>query len=196
MAVLNRVRCFRGARLVTNMTNGEAFTLGTKWIGVYCLAGAVGGLFEIFPLRATPESLLVFEWSGASSLIHPAGFLTMGIYLLKDGSHLRKFAFHDNSRPIENSQDFFDVAVRLFGLYLIVGIIPDCLWILANVLTVLRADAVLSVDDQIEAIQSNAASSLATLLLGVFCLLWIDKFIGLIFRPQKRPGMTIIRRGK
>jgi hypothetical protein len=167
------------------MTNGEVFSLGTKWIGVYCLAGVTGGLFVIFPLTATPNSFLVFEWSGALSLIHPAVFLTMGIYLLKDGSYLRKLALHDNDGRIKNSQDFFDIAVRLFGLYQIVGIIPDCLWILANVLIVLRAEPILSVRKEMEAIQSNAVSSLATLLLGVSCLLWIGRFTGLIFRPQK-----------
>ena len=174
---------------MTNMTNGEAFTLGTKWIGVYCLTGAVGGLFEVFPLKATRESLLYFQWSGWLSLVGPVVFLTMGIYLLKGDFYLRNSALNDNdSRSVENSQGFFDVFTKLIGLYLIAGVIPTCLWILGNVLMVLRSDPFMSVENELDAIRSNTVSCLATLLLGAFCLLWIGRFIGLIFRPRNGVG--------
>src|SRR5215470_7204646 len=112
------------------MTIRDAFTLGSKWIGVYCLAGAVGDLFKIFSLTATYDSRLIFEWSGWLSLVRPTAFLTMGIYLLRNDFYLRQFALHESDdRSIENSQDFFEISVRLFGLYLIARVIPTCLWI-------------------------------------------------------------------
>src|ERR671915_2427220 len=117
------------------MSTRDFFTVGSEWIGLYCLAMAVGELFRAFPLpfayipqlRQSPPVFQVAHWL---SFLSPIGFLTIGIYLIRDGSYIRKFAFHGNvENTINGSKDFFDVGIKLYGLYLIARTIPSCVWL-------------------------------------------------------------------
>jgi hypothetical protein len=170
------------------MSIREFFTLGSKWIGIYCLALAVGELFKAFPLTFTympqlRQSSPVFQVSHWRLFISPIGFLTIGIYLIRGGSYIRDFALHGNSEnPVKDSKEFFNTSIKLYGLYLIAGTIPICIWLIANVLIVLRAAPYLSVDSELEGIQSNLLPVLATLGLGIYCLIGSNKVTGLVFR--------------
>ncbi len=96
-------------------------------------------------------------------------------------THLQ-FAFHgDGETTIKDSKDFFDVAIKLYGLYLVAGAIPSCIWLIANVLIVLRAPPYLSVDDELEGIQSYLLPVLTTLGLGTCCLILSSRLTGLAF---------------
>jgi hypothetical protein len=169
------------------MSIRDFFTLGSKWIGVYCLALAVGELFKAFPLTFTyvpqlRQSPPVFQASHWLSFLSPIGVLTTGVYLIRDGSHICDFAFHgDGETTIKDSKDFFDVAIKLYGLYLVAGAIPSCIWLLANVLIVLRAAPYLSVDNELEGIQSYLLPVLTTLGLGTCCLILSSRLTGLAF---------------
>jgi hypothetical protein len=174
------------------MSAGNFFTLGTKWIGVYCLAQAAGELFDIFSLTFAdiPElrrSLPRFQWSHWLSILGPAAFLTIGIYLIRGGSYVRKFALRsDAERIIRDSKDFFDVAIKLYGVYFVAGSVPSCVWVLANVLIVLRSAPYLSVSNEMEAIRSYLPPVLTTIGLGMCCLIWSSRFTGLAFRRSRR----------
>ena len=173
------------------MSLRDFFTLGSKWIGIYCLALAAGELFKAFPLTFTyipqlRQSPPVFQVSHWLSFLSPMGFLMIGIYLIRGGSYIRDFAFHgDGENTIEDSKDFFDVAIKLYGLYLIAEVIPSCIWLLANVLIVLRAAPYLSVDNAMEGIQSYLLSALTTLVLGMCCFTLSNRLTGLAFRRRE-----------
>jgi hypothetical protein len=175
------------------MSTRDFFNLGSKWIGIYCLALAVGELFKAFPLtftyipqlRQSPPGFQVSHWL---SFIGPVGFLTIGIYLIRGGLYIRKFVCHDGEKIIKDSKDFFDVGIKLYGLYLIAGIIPSCIWLIGNVLIVLRAPPYLSVDDELEGIQSYLLPVLTTLGLGMCCFILSSRLTGLAFR---RPESSV-----
>lgn len=173
------------------MSIRDFFTLGSKWIGIYCFALAIDELFKAFPLTVTyvpqlRQSVPLFKLSHWVSFVVPAGFLTVGIYLIRDGSYIRKFAFHgDVENTMKDTKDFFDVAIKLYGLYLIAGAIPSCIWLFANVLIVLRAPPYWSVENELEGIQSYALPVLTTIGLGMCCLIWKSKLTGLAFRRAK-----------
>ncbi len=175
------------------MSIRDFFTLGSKWIGIYCLALAVGELFKAFPLTFTyvpqlRQSPPIFQVSHWLSFLSPI-VLTIGIYLIRSGSYIGDFAFHgDGENTIKDSKDFFDVAIKLYGLYLIAAAIPSCIWLLANVLIVLRAAPYLSVDNEVEGIQSYLLSVLTTLGLGMCCFMLSNRLTGLAFRRRETSG--------
>ncbi len=158
-------------------------------------AMAVGELFKAFPLTFTyipqlRQSPPLFQVSHWLSFLSPVGFLTIGIYLIRDGSYIRKFAFHgDVENTIKSSKDFFDVGIKLYGLYLIARTIPSCVWLLANILIVLRAAPYMSVDNELEGIQAYLLPVLTALGLGTFFLIWSSRLTGLTFRQFQSSTM-------
>jgi len=156
------------------MSIRDFFYFGEQMDWVYCLALAVGELFKAFPLnihlRSAASTIAASFPSVALAIIPKSiGVLTTGVYLIRDGSHICDFAFHgDGETTIKDSKDFFDVAIKLYGLYLVAGAIPSCIWLIANVLIVLRAAPYLSVDDELEGIQSYLLPVLTT--LGLECV--------------------------
>jgi hypothetical protein len=176
------------------MSIRDFFTLGSKWIGIYCFALAVGELFKAFPLTFTyipqlRQSPPVFQVSHWLSFLSPIGFLTIGIYLIRGGSYICDFAFHDDGEnTIKDSRDFLDVGIKLYGLYLIARAIPSCIWLFANVLIVLRAAPYLSIDNELEGIQSYLLPVLTTLGLGICCFILSSRVTGLAFR---RPESSV-----
>ena len=170
------------------MSTRDFFTLGSKWIGVYCLALAVGELFKAFPLTFTyipqlRQSPPVFQVAHWLSFLTPMGFLTIGIYLIRSGSYVCEFVFRgDGDNAIKDSKDFFDVGIKLYGLYLIAQAIPGCIWLFGNVLIVLRSPPYLSVDDELKGIQSYLVLVLTTLGLGMCCFILSSRVTGLAFR--------------
>ncbi|TMA88217.1 MAG: hypothetical protein E6J74_27835 [Deltaproteobacteria bacterium] len=174
------------------MSKNESFTLGLKWIGVYCLALAVGELFEFFPitfnyapqlLRAVP-GFKVSEWM---SLMGPVGFSVIGAYLIRDGSYIQTIAFrHDNRFDVSGPRAFLDLGLKLYGVYVIAGSLPSFLWIAANVLIVLRAAPYLSVENELEGIRSYLLPVLSTIGLGICCFAYSRKLSGVAFRVPER----------
>jgi len=170
------------------MSRKDLFILGSKWIGVYCLALAIGELFKAFPLTFTyvprlRQSVPLFTLSNWLSFIGPVGYLTIGTYLISGGSYIRDFWFHgDDENSTKNSKDFFDVGIKLYGLYLIAVSIPGCIWLVANALIALSAPPYLSIEDELEGLRSYLPSVLASLGLGMCCLVWSGRVAGLAFR--------------
>jgi len=104
------------------------------------------------------------------------GFLTVEIFLIRHGSYILKFAFQgDLESTIEDSKDFFDAAIKLYGLYLIAGTIPVCVWLLANALIALGAPPYMSVDDELDRIKSYLLSVLTTPGLGMCGVFWSSR---------------------
>jgi len=173
------------------MSREEFYSLGSRLIGIYCIASTIQELFRAFPLTFTyvpqlRQSVPLFTFSHWLSFVGPIGFLTVGIYLIRDGSYIHKFAFHDEvENSIRDSRDFFDVGIKLYGLYLTAGILPSCIWLLANILIVLRAAPYLSVENELESIQSNVLPVLTTLGFGTCGLVCSGILTKLVFRRHQ-----------
>jgi hypothetical protein len=170
------------------MSKNDLFTLGLKWIGVYCLVLAAGELFEMFPIAFIYASHLRkalpgFEFSHWLSAIGPIGFLTIGIYLMRGGTYIQNLVFHRNGQDmIGDSRSIVDVGIKLFGIFLIAASVPGCVWVCANVLIVLRAAPYLSVEDELERIRLYLVPVLSSTGLGICCVVWGSTLAGLAFR--------------
>ena len=174
------------------MSRNELFTLGLKWIGVYCLAAAVGELFELFPitfnyaphLRRSVPGFKMSEWI---SLIGPVGFLIIGAYLIRDGSYIRNRAFQqDNWINVASPRAFLDSGLKLYGVYVIAGSLPGFFWIAANALIVLRAAPYLSMENEVEGIRSYLLPVLSAIGLGICCFAYSRNLSGIAFRVAER----------
>ncbi len=111
------------------MNQRDYFELGSKLIGLYCLVIALplfpGSVFYLFsdPRYAgeKDKDLLL----AAVSILTPLILAALGIYLLKKGALIHKMAFPASRDDVHPSlAASFNVAVKLYGVYMIVRSLP------------------------------------------------------------------------
>lgn len=170
------------------MSKKDSLTLGSKLIGLYCLALGIAAWFKVFPaefIRAgqLAQTDAIFRVSQWTSLISPVVLMFLGLYLIKDGSYVRDFAFRcDDEAPIEDPRDFFALGVQLYGAYLIVSWISTCLWIIFHLVMVLFASSYSSTETELDGIKTFFLPCLSAIALGICCVFWGKSFTRLAFR--------------
>jgi len=106
--------------------------------------------------------------------------MLLGLYLIKDGSYVHEFVLREeDATDSMDSKGFFEMAIRLYGAYLIVRSISSCLEIIVNLVVILSAAPY--VDLELEPIRSKAVPVSSTIALGMYCLLRGKSFIRLAF---------------
>jgi len=80
-----------------------------------------------------------------------------------------------------DSKGFFEMAIKLYGAYLIVRSISSCLDVIVNLVVILSAAPYVSTDLESEAIRSKVVPVSSTIALGMYCLLRGKSFIRLAF---------------
>ena len=156
------------------MTKKQSFAVGLKWVGVYSLALAIEVLFDFSStefvrtgnLAQTDGIFRIAQWF---SLLGPIALSVVALYLIKDGSYVQTLLFRDEADEVMDLPTFFRMAVKLYGIYLVVSSIPNCLGTISNALTVMYAPPYLSTSLELDAVRSDGASMLATVALGLWC---------------------------
>ena len=170
------------------MTNKDFYTLGIKLIGLYCLALAIRDWFKRFstallyssPLVQTDVTFIVSHWL---NLIIPAVLMLLGLYLIKDGAFVLNIVFrsNDDDTDLMCSKNFFATGIKLYGVFLIVDSISDCLGIVVNSIIGVFAPSNLSTEIVLDALQSALLPSLSAISLGSFCCVKANWFTRLGF---------------
>jgi len=158
------------------MTEKQIFTVGLKWVGVYSLSLAIEVLFDYsYPefirsanLAQTDAIFRVSQWF---SLLQPLASLVAGLLLIKHRLSLEDALYCDHGNEHLDFKGFFQVVVKLYGTYLIVISIPECVGIISNSIMVGYAPGYLSTSVESNAIRSEGVSVLATLAIGMWCIL-------------------------
>jgi hypothetical protein len=158
------------------MTKKQYFTLGLKWIGIYGFAQALDVLFgyssgDFVRARNLAQTDGIFRVSQWFSLLEPGGLLVLALYLIKDGSYVQELAWYGEPDESMDPKSFFEVTIKLYGAYLLVDAIPNCLGLISNLTTVIFAPSYLSTSTESANIKSSGISNLVTLILGFWCIL-------------------------
>jgi hypothetical protein len=154
----------------------QIFTLGLKWLGIYCLALAIENLFgfssgEFVRTRELAQTDGFFRLSQWLSLTGPVALSVLAFYLIKDGTYVREWVCRDEPDELMNLNGVFGVTVQLYGAYLVVNSIPNCFGLIPNVITVLFAPSYLSTSSESEIIRSTGISTIVTVSIGLCCVL-------------------------
>jgi hypothetical protein len=157
------------------MTEKQFFTVGLKWVGVYSLSLALEVFFDSsFPefirsanLAQTDAIFRVSQWF---SLLQPLASVVAGLFLIKHRLSLEDALYFDDGNKHLDFKGFFEVVVKLYGTYLVVSSIPECIAIISNSIMVLYAPRYLSTSVESNAIRSQGVSVLATLAIGMWCI--------------------------
>jgi len=103
-------------------------------------------------------------------VVYPIVLLSIGIYLLKSGEALIRFAFRDwNEQNEEGIGQLFSLFMKLAGLVLLIYSIPTAFQLLSNVLFISSAK-VIGTNNQMNYIVQHLVSTVINLLLGLYLL--------------------------
>src|SRR5262245_26726089 len=119
------------------MNQRQYFDLGRKLIGLYFLVWAVAEL-----LGDLDSTILAIGGSRAISGLRRLFYAVtsvarilvaiIGLYMIRSRSLIRWFAFREeDNAPTTRTADYFTVGVKLYGIILVVGTIPDFLRVLS-----------------------------------------------------------------
>ena len=169
------------------MTQKQLFEVGLKLVGVYSLSLAIDVLFdfsstEFVRARTLAQTDDVFRIAQWFSLSAPIALSFVALYLIKESSYVHSWLFHDEADESMDVPNFSRVVVKLYGIYLVVNSIPNCLGTISNALTVMYAPGYLSTSLELDAIRSYGPSTLVTVVLGFWCGLKEKSLIWLAFR--------------
>src|SRR5262245_3559250 len=170
------------------MSQREFFTLGIKLIGLYFLAVGIEEWFKrssaalgyLSPLIQTDESFILSQWV---SLLIPILLVTSALYLIRDGSHLRDFAFReDHEADLGHPTSLFATGVNLYGVFVIVSSVSGCLGIVVNLMIMLFAPSYWDTKILLDGIKSDLLPTLSAISLGFCCCAKASWFTRLSFR--------------
>jgi hypothetical protein len=172
----------------------DYFVLGSKLFGVWCLFQGIVGLVAaiptfIFPDNLGPEMHRIYFATAVVGRIIPVLFIASGIYLLRGGGRLYKFAYPGEEEQGTDLEWKFTVFVKMLGIYLLVLYTPDLLRTLSAYFVYLNAPPYFDMFQQRQFTYTNAASSIGGVLLGIYLLRSGRWFIRMGLKAiQKKPN--------
>jgi hypothetical protein len=153
----------------------DYFILGSKLFGIWCLLQGFIGLFAAIPTfmpppKLAPEMDRLYTATALVGRVIPVLFIAAGIYLLRGGSHLYKFAYPGDAEEGTDLQSKFVLFVKMLGIYLLVVYIPDLLRTASAFFVYLNAPPYFDLFRESQFTYLNAASSIGGVLLGIYLL--------------------------
>jgi len=152
------------------------FILGVKLIGVYCLALAIEFIFYVVPWEFIgaehfSESAPVYKLSRWILLLNPVLLTVLGRYLVVDGRYIHDLVLaHNGEFTIGNAEGLFYLALALYGVLVLAGIIPLTVVVVSKIVIVVFTASYIETEIEMDGIKSELLPTLATIGLGLICL--------------------------
>jgi hypothetical protein len=127
----------------------------------------------------------IFLATAIVARIIPILFIVAGIYLLRGGSRLYRFAY-PNETEEDDLEWKFTVFVKMLGIYLLVVYIPDLLRTASAYFVYLNAPPFYDLFREKQFTYLNAASSVGGVLLGIYLLRSGKVFIRMALKGIRR----------
>jgi hypothetical protein len=173
----------------------EYFILGSKLFGVWCLFEGIVRLVGEIPTFISPHTVQTelgraYFATVVVSRIMVVLFIASGIYLLRGGGRLYRFAYPREEEQGTDLEWKFTVLVKMLGIYLLVLYIPDLLASIAVFFVYQNVPRYFTeLLQQRQLAFGKAASSISGVLLGIYLLRSGRWFISLGLEPvQKKPN--------
>jgi len=167
------------------------FVLGSKLIGLYCLVLALIYAVPIIPFFFFKTNYQQ-DVAGYYNIIYLAFFLTpmflagLGLYLIRDGGFVHDLAFPAKSAISKiDMEHLFTLGIKLYGVFLAAGSIPNLLKLLANYIFVsnLPYDFSGTVADNM-GFKRDFLPELVSIILGIYFVLRGETITRLAFWKQ------------
>ncbi|MFQ5874109.1 MAG: hypothetical protein ACE5JL_09945 [Dehalococcoidia bacterium] len=159
------------------MDQREWFILGSKLVGVYCLALAVPTIIThtsgVFIPANLPEDMAQSYRIYAFLLIlTPLLLALFGFYLIKSGAILHELAYPGGRSRELDAEGLFTIGIKVYGVYLLAGSMVEGLKILSSYIFVSGAPAYMDTGQEWYDLQIRLLPTIGSAVLAMFFLVW------------------------
>lgn len=154
----------------------DYFIIGSKLLGIYCLALALSNtiwaielLFEPLPYGTGYQQYELIQ--SITSWIIPLFYVSLGVYLIRSSSALYKLIYSNQSAIRSGLKNKFMLFQKFLGLYLIITAIRGFSKILSSIFVYFITSSYLFSSIPNNLLYWDRLDSVATILLGVYLLL-------------------------
>jgi hypothetical protein len=110
----------------------DYFVLGCKLFGVYCLVLVVPAIVTVIPTFVQPQDLgndlkQIYLASKIATILIPIIYISGGLYLIRSGSHLYRFAYPEDAEYSDEMSEKFRLFLKFLGIFLIITYSPTFL---------------------------------------------------------------------
>lgn len=158
------------------MNQREWFILGSKLVGLYCLALAVPTFIThgsaIFIPAGYPEDMArMYRVYGFLMILTPVLLGLFGFYLIKNGAIVHQLAYPGGASGGLDTEGLFTIGIKVYGVYLLAGSTVEGLKIISGYIFVSNAPAYMSTVQELYGLQTNLLPTLGSAALAIFFLL-------------------------
>ena len=159
------------------MKQKDYFEIACKLFGIYCLLVATNYGFKVFPDYFLDRGLSGSDYyhiiviSRISEVLKFLVYVGIGLYLLRDGRIILRFAYKETSgnEPTDFSS-IYALSLKLFGIFLIIKMLPYLLEISANYVYYTNAPEFLDTSEYKRYVNIRTVPTVITFFLGVYLL--------------------------
>jgi hypothetical protein len=168
------------------------FVLRSKLIGLYYLVLALPYFVALVPsfFAKSPyphEGADYYRIIKFLLILTPVLLTVIGLYLIRSGAFVHDLAFPDNNpTPSIGMEALFTLGIKLYGVFLVAGSIPNLLKLLSNYIFVANSpyDFSDTVADMI-GIKTDFLPYLASMILGLYFVVSGETITRLAFLKQR-----------
>jgi hypothetical protein len=170
-------------------------TVAVKVIGVLTIIWLIPQLFQLvysfFSMMNQPgmvpgDVVTGYRFSLLIQAVIPLLLFVIGLYLLRDGDAVIRFAFKGETESGETEksvsyQSLFLLFTKMVGLVMIVYALPKFFQLVSKIIFITSVQSAVRLDEQITFIIQNAVSTFIYLIVGFYLLKSGKYFIRLAF---------------
>jgi hypothetical protein len=160
------------------MKQRDYFEIACKLFGIYCLLVATNYGFKVFPDFFLDRGLSNSDYyhiiliSSISEVIKFLIYVGLGLYLIRDGGIILRFAYKDTSGNETNDyfSSIYALSLKLFGFFLIIKMLPYLLEIGANYIYYTNAPQFMDTSEYKRYVNIRTVPTFITFFLGFYLL--------------------------
>lgn len=157
------------------MNQREWFILGSKLVGVYCLALAVPTFIThistaFIPIGYPEDMARIYKVYGFLLILAPVLLALFGFYLIKSGAIVHDLAYPGGRSEELNTEALFTIGIKVYGVYLLAGSVVEGLKITSTYIFVSNAPAYMSTVQELYGLQTNLLPTIGSAVLAIYFL--------------------------
>jgi hypothetical protein len=156
------------------MTGKDYFILGCKLFGIYCLVLAIPAILAVIPAftsvpGSNEDTRQIMRVVAIATSILPVLYISSGFYLIRGGDRLYQFAYPNETTNTNISEEKLLLFVKMLGLFLIIGNVPELLRSLSYYITQ-RIQPMYNLLTEQQFTYLNAAANIWGVIVGIYML--------------------------
>jgi hypothetical protein len=118
-------------------------------------------------------------------ILTPVLLALFGFYLIKSGSIVHEFAYPGAGSGELDTEAFFTIGMKVYGVYLLAGSMVEGLKILSSYIFVSNASAYMGTGQELYGWQTQLLPTIGSTVLAIYFIFWGQSLTRLAAQPKR-----------